>query len=179
MNRTPRITAGSNALPFNCRHRFSAARSQQRLEDVGEVAGADAFVVQPRNPLVDRLGPPQVRRQDRAGEPHSIAVRIHSLVVHPRPGDLDRPRACQDRPGRRVPIANHQPLAVGMPRVGVDILGHLVLDRRCQHLPGSLAEDLGQHVAGNLSGRVHCEYGVGCSSLSDVAYPSPRWNRVL
>jgi hypothetical protein len=43
-----------------------------------------------------------------------------------------------------VTVAHHQPVAVAVDlvSVGVDVVGHLSLQGRSQHLPGTVADDL-------------------------------------
>ena len=56
-------------------------RSQQGLQGLGEVAGADAFEIEPWDQLVDALGASQIRWQNLAGKPYALAIFIDSLVI--------------------------------------------------------------------------------------------------
>jgi hypothetical protein len=113
-------------------------------QGVGHLAGADPLEVQPRHQVGDLLGLAQVRRQDLGRELEPDAVLAHPPVVHPRLPNLQRPHAGQDRPLRLVAVADHQPPArpVAVGRVGLDVLGDLVLNGLLQGQPGTGPGDL-------------------------------------
>ena len=85
------------------------------------------------------------RRDDRAAEPAPLPGRlVDPAVIHPRRHHLDRPGAGHDLAGLGVPVADHQP-----PAVLVDLVDQarhvrvdLGLQRRGQHPPGALTDDL-------------------------------------
>src|SRR4051795_1575184 len=79
-------------------------RAEDRLEGLGEVAGADALEVEPGDQLLQAPGPPQVGGQDGGGKLLPLA-RVPP-VVDPRLLDLDVAQAGLDRPLGEVAVAD-------------------------------------------------------------------------
>ena len=92
-----------------------------------------------------------------AGQDHAVELRplagrrVDPPVVHPRADHLDLADPGGQRAGRGVAVADHQPVAVLVDQLGVrgDVGLDLGLQRRRQHPPGALAEQLVQ-VGGQL-----------------------------
>ena len=126
-----------------------AVGPEQGLEGLREVARAHTLEVQPGDQLLDALGLAQVRREDLAGEPLSVAGG--PPVVHPRHGDGQLPYAGQNRPGIGVAVANDSPatLGIGDRRAGVDLRRGFVLHRLDQQSQGPTAQNLGKRVLGD------------------------------
>lgn len=120
-------------------------RAEELPERRHEVPGRQAAQVQQRQHLADLRGLTCPRRQDRRAEPHPLArVRVGALVVHPRRGHLHRASTGQYRPRPGRTVAHHHPPAVLIAQPGelADIGGDLGLQRRGQHLPGTVPYDL-------------------------------------
>jgi len=84
------------------------------------------------------------RGQDRRREPATFTGRlIGALVVDPRCSHQHRTCRRGHLPGLVVAVADHQPATVLVDLVGVclDVGGDLGLQRRGQHLPGTVAHD--------------------------------------
>jgi hypothetical protein len=106
---------------------------------------------QQRQHLIDLRGLAAPGRQDRRGEPLTLAgVGVDALVVDPRRAHLHRPRRGEHLAGLARAVAYHQSPAalvalVGEP--GDDRIG-LGLQRLGQHPPGTLAHDVINQRAG-------------------------------
>ena len=90
---------------------------------------------------------PRPRRQDLRGEPQPlIGFRVHPLVVHPRRGHRHRTGTGDHIPLLVVAVADHHPVPVRVQDVGelLDVRGDLGLQRRRQHLPGTVPDQLVQ-----------------------------------
>src|SRR5262249_8884087 len=128
-------------------------RPEDRLEGLGEVAGADALEVQPGDQPLQALGLPQVGRQDRRGE----RLPLSGGAAVPDPGllDLDRADAGLDGPLGPMASADHLlvPGLVLEVGVGRDPGGGLGLDGLGEHPTGTVPEDLGEDVL--LGGQRH------------------------
>ncbi len=101
--------------------------------------------IQQRQHLGDLRALAAPRRQDRRGEPGPLTGRrVDALVVHPR--RLDGHRAGRGQHLTRLvrAVADHQAPAVGVPLVDElgDVGVHLGLQRRGQHPPGALPDNL-------------------------------------
>ncbi|CAM3496404.1 hypothetical protein MYIN104542_30460 [Mycobacterium intermedium] len=110
--------------------------------------------VQQRQHLADLRGLARPGRQDRRRKPLSLTrIGINPFVVHPRRGDLDRTSGGQHVAGLVVPVAHHQPASVLVELVSelVDIRGDLGGQRRGQHLPGTIANNLIQQRPASAS----------------------------
>jgi hypothetical protein len=92
--------------------------------------------VHPWDQFFDGLGLTAVRRKDLGTE--RFTCFLAAAVVDTRPGDLDGPDAGDDRPGRRVAVADHLAMALLIVQMGmcVDPLLHLGLDRLPAETPG-------------------------------------------
>ena len=85
------------------------------------------------------------RRQDRRGEPAPLTRRlVDALVVDPWLTHRHRTRRRGHLPGRMKAVADHQPSAVGvnLATMRLDVTGNLGQQRRGQHLPGTVADNL-------------------------------------
>ena len=110
-----------------------------------EVTGRQPMQVQQRQHLGHLRGLARPRRQNRRGKPLPLTgIGVDALVVDPRRGHRHRPRRGQHLPLMVIAVAHHQPatVLVDLVGVGVDIGGDLGLQRRRQHLPGAVADDL-------------------------------------
>jgi hypothetical protein len=109
--------------------------------------------VQQRQHLVDLWGLAAPRRQDHRGEPLPFAGGlVDALVVDPRCAHLDRTRGGHYLPGVGVPVAHDQAPAALVELVDMrrDVGGDLGLQRRGEHPPRTVADDLvDQRPAGN------------------------------
>ena len=131
--------------PGDRRRRQARARAQELLQRRAEVAAGQAVQVQQRQHLghLRRLARP--RRQDRRGEPLPLTgIGVDALVVDPRRPHRHRPRRGQHLALVVVAVADHQPtpVLVDLTDMGVDVGGDLGLQRRREHLPGTVADDL-------------------------------------
>ncbi len=72
------------------------------------------------------------------------SIGVDTLVVDPRRFDLDRPGRGQHLTGLVIAVAHHQAAAVLVELVGelLEVGGDLGLQRRGQHLAGTIADDL-------------------------------------
>jgi hypothetical protein len=127
------------------RRRQPGRRAEELPQRGHEVARGQAVQVQQRQHLGDLRGLPAPRRQDRRGEPLTLAgCGVDALVVDPGHGHLDRARAGQDLAGVVGAVAHDQPVAVlvtladELGDVGVD----LGLQGLGEHPAGALADDL-------------------------------------
>jgi hypothetical protein len=86
-------------------------------------------------------------RIDEANRRPLPGAGVHPPVVDPRSAYRHRPRRGEDLRWLVVAVAHHQPAAVLVHLVdmGVDIGGHLGLQRHGQHLPGTLPNHLVEH----------------------------------
>jgi len=120
--------------------------AEQRLEGLGEVAGADALEVEPGDQLVEALGPTQVRRQDGRSERFSLFRRptvLNSWLL-----DVDRSQASEDGPLGVRAVADDLATSGLVLEMGVviDPCGDLGLDGFGEHLSCPVSEDFGQDV---------------------------------
>ena len=70
--------------------RIVELRPQKSGQGLGEVARRDALQVEPGQELLDRLGPPEVGRQDRRGETDLAGLSRTPAVAHPGAAHRDR-----------------------------------------------------------------------------------------
>ena len=68
-------------------------RPQKSGQGLAEVARRDALQVEPGQELLDRLGTPEVGRQDRRGETDLAGLSRTPAVAHPGAAHRDRPDA--------------------------------------------------------------------------------------
>jgi hypothetical protein len=71
-------------------------------------------------------------------------IGVDALVVDPRGGHAHRARRGQHLTLVVMTVADHQPspVLVDLPGMGIDVGGDLNGQRRGQHLPGTVADDL-------------------------------------
>jgi hypothetical protein len=153
-------------------------RTDQGLQGLGEVAGADALEVQPRDQLLDGLRLPQVRRQDLRAEPrHRLPGGVHILAHHLPRRDLDplpahnppvqharllhfdRPEAGDQRPRRMMAVADDLLKAAFVTELGVLFNPGVDFRLNClsQQALRPVPQNLGQHITSgrwNRGGRV-------------------------
>ena len=123
-------------------------RAEELPERGHEIPRRQAVQVQQRQHLADLRGLARPRRQDRRAEPLPLAGgRVGALVVDPRRGHLHRPGTGQHHPRPGGAVAHHQAPAVLAAQVSglVDVGGDLGLQRRGQHLPGTVPHNLVDH----------------------------------
>ena len=119
--------------------------SEELLQRRTEVAGRQAVQVQQRQHLGHLRGLARPRRQDRRGKPLPLTgIGIDALVVDPRRGHRHRTRGGQHLALVVIAVAHHQPATVLVDLIGelLDVGGDLGLQRRRQHLPGTVTDDL-------------------------------------
>lgn len=124
--------------------------SRQRGQRLREVPCGDPLELRPREQGFAAPRAAQVRRQDLAREFHLLPGVVHALFVDSRLADCRRPDARLQHSLRHVAIAHDEAVTVivekasGLANVPLD----LGLERGRKHLLGSLAEEVGDHVAG-------------------------------
>ncbi len=119
--------------------------AEELLQRRPEVQTGQPVQIQQRQHLGDLRRFARPRRQDRRGEPLPLTgFRIDPLVVHPRRGHRHRTGPGHHLPLLVVAVADHQPVTVLVADVGerVDVGGDLRLQRRRQHLAGTVPDDL-------------------------------------
>ena len=121
-------------------------RTQQGRQRIGEIAGRNAFQVKPGQQVLDRLGPPQIGRQDRRGELQPIAV----WCPIPNARNLYRNRT---DPGLHLTLGQmtvtDQTAAtrrIGLIGMGSEKHVQLRLDRLRDQLPRKVAQQIRQRV---------------------------------
>jgi len=87
-----------------------AVRSHQCRQGFVEVAGADAFQVQPRDQLLQALGLAKVRRKNLGGK--TVCFAGGPSIEHAWLLDLDRAHARGDRAFRQTAVANYLTMAL-------------------------------------------------------------------
>ena len=131
--------------PGDRRGRQPRTRTEELLQRRTEVTGRQAVQIQQRQHLGHLRGLARPRRQDRRGKPLPLTgIGVDALVVDPRRGHLTAPAAVSTSRWLVIAVADHQPATVLVDLVGVsvDVGGDLGLQRRGQHLPGTVADDL-------------------------------------
>jgi hypothetical protein len=100
----------------------------------------------PGDQLVDALGPSQVRRQNLRGKRLGLVRR--ATVEHPRLRDFDRTEPGQDRPLRRIAVADHLAMTGRVHQVltTVDPTAHFGLDGFGQQALGAAPQHRRQHI---------------------------------
>jgi len=119
--------------------------------------------VQQRQHLGHLRGLARPGRQDRRGEPLAFtSVGIDTFVVDPRGPHLHRTGCGQHLARLVVAVADHQSVAVVIALVSElrHVGGDLGLQRRGQHLPGTVADDLVEQRPAR-TGRIAGLVGVG------------------
>ena len=127
------------------RGRQASGRAEERFQCGHEVAGGQAVQIQQRQDLADLGALAAPGRQDRAGEAGLVAGdRVQPAVVDPRRGHRDRSRPGGDGAFPGMAIAPHQPVTalVLFLRVGLDVGSDLGLQRRGEHAPSALEDQL-------------------------------------
>ena len=131
--------------PCDRRRREPGTGPEELLQGRPEVTGRQAVQVQQRQHLSHLRGLARPRRQDRRGKPLPLTgIGVDTLVVDPRRGHRHRARGGQHLTPGVGAVADHQPATalIELTGVGIDVGGHLSLQRRGQHLPGAVAHDL-------------------------------------
>ena len=134
-------------------------RPQQRLEGLGEVAGADPLEVEPGEQPLKTLRLPQVGRQDGRGERLPLvggpAVTDTGLL------ELDGADPGLDGPLGQVSIADDLAAALIILEVGVvvDPGGDLGLDGLGQKPASPIPQEVGEHVLAGYQGH---DADLGC-----------------
>jgi hypothetical protein len=101
--------------------------------------------IQQRQHLTDLWGLARPRRQDRRGKPLSLTgIGVDTFVVNSRSPNRHRPRRGQHVAFLTIAVAYHQPAPVLVELIGelLHVGGDLGLQRRSQHLTGTLADNL-------------------------------------
>jgi hypothetical protein len=161
------------------RGRQARTGAEELRERWPEVAARQAVQVQQRQHLRDLRGLPRPRGQDRRTEPdplHSHLIR--ALVVDPRRLDRNRTRGGHHLPRLVRAGADHQPptLAVEQLSVRVEVRRDLGLQRRREHLPGTLTDQRVEQLRTRCIGLV-----IGLAGLPDYLehgrnFPNQRAN---
>ena len=115
--------------------------AEQCLQGFGVIACRDTLQIEPRDQLLDAPALPQIGRQDRRREDHSL-IDAPRLVLHPRLLDLERPRARHDGPGREVTVSNNLLPATLIRSASVfrEEGVYFALQGSVEYLPGSLTD---------------------------------------
>ena len=119
--------------------------AQELLQRGGEVRGGQPVQVQQRQHLGQLRGLACPRGQDRRGEPPALTRGlIDPPVVDPGLAHRDRTRSGAHLSRLVVTVAHHQAVAVLVDLVSVclDVGGDLGLQRRREHLPSPITDDL-------------------------------------
>jgi hypothetical protein len=93
-------------------------------------------------------------RQDLRREPLPLTgIGVEALIVDPRRGDLDGPSRSQHLAVLVIPVTDHQPATILIALISelLHIGGDLSLQRRGQHLPGTIANNLIQQRPAGLA----------------------------
>ena len=133
--------------PGDHRCRQPGRRAEELLQGGDEVPRAHPVQVHQRQHLGHLGRPPGPRRQDQGPEAHPFARHlVDPTVVDPWSQDLDGSRPGDQRPGHRVAVAHHQPVALVIAlggqggHVGVD----LGLEGGSQHAPRTFSDQFVQ-----------------------------------
>lgn len=118
-------------------------RPEQRLEDLGEVAGADPFEVEQGGQPLQAPGLPQVGREDRRDK--RLPLVGGPAVTDPGLLDLDGSDAGLDGPLGQMTVADDLASSVVVLEVGV-AGGDLGLDGLGQQASSPAPEEVGEHV---------------------------------
>ena len=144
-----------------------------------EIGAGQAVQIQQRQHLRHPRRLPRPGRQDRRGEPAPLTAHpIDTFVVDPRRPHSHGTGRRGHLPLSMVTVADDQPATVGvnLATMDVDVGGHLGLQRRRQHLPGTVADNLIEHRRAGLVGVETSS----CTTLSIRAYlPEPARQRRL
>jgi site-specific DNA recombinase len=135
------------------RRQSRSVGAEDRLEGLGEVAGADPLQVEPGDQLLQAPGPPQVGGQDGGGELLPL-LRVPP-VVDPRRLDLDVAQPGLDGPLGQVAVADDLATSLVVLEVGVvvDPGGDLGLGGLGEHPPCPVPEEVGKDIL--AGGRGH------------------------
>jgi hypothetical protein len=140
-----RLVLPLRGQPGDRRGRQSGTGAQELLQRRTEVAGRQTVQVQQRQHLTDLQGFARPRWQDRRGKPLPHAgIGVDTAVVDPRCMHRDRTRGGQDFTLVVVAVADHQAPAALIDLISelLDIRGDLSLQRRSQHLAGTITDNL-------------------------------------
>ncbi len=121
---------------------------EKLLEVLGEVVRRDALEVEPGDEVFEVARPPQVRRQDLAGEAHPIAVLVDAAVVDSGLTDLDLANSGVDLALLVVAVPDDLavPLLVAKVLALFDVGCDLGLDGLGEHPLRSVSEHLRERV---------------------------------
>ena len=125
--------------------RQAGGGAEELLQRRSEVRARQSVKVQQRQHLGQLRGFAGPRRQDRRGEPLALpAGLIDPAVVDPGLAHRHRTRGGAHLPRLVVAVADHQPVSVLVDLVGVgrDVGRDLGLQRRREHLPRAVTDDL-------------------------------------
>jgi len=123
------------------------------LQCLGEVAGADAFEIQPGDQCVDALDLTQIRRKNIRGEPITFIFR--PTIMHTRHLYPHGPHAGDDGSLLGMTVANHLAVAawIEMMCMVVDPSRGLGLDGLDKHLESPMSQHIGQWIMHLGAGR--------------------------
>ncbi len=131
--------------PGDRRCRQPGTGAEELLQGRGEIAARQPVQVQQRQHLGHLRGLARPGRQDRRGEPLAFtSVGIDTFVVDPRGPHLHRTGCGQHLARLVVAVADHQSVAVVIALVSElrHVGGDLGLQRRGQHLPSAITDNL-------------------------------------
>ena len=133
---------------YGARRQARCIRSQQGCQRFTEVARRDALEIEPGQQLLDRLGAPQVGRQDRGGEADAPASGFRLTVPDPRPAHGDTTDPGLNPPLRHVAVTHHATAAavINEIRVPGNEGRHLRLHRLGQQTAGARPQHLCQRI---------------------------------
>ena len=121
---------------------------EQRRQRLGELARRYTLQVKPGQELLNVLGPAQVGRQDRRGEPDRPAVSDTAAVAQLRSANLERADPGLEPALGRMSVAHQAAptVLVHEHSMGGEERLDLGLDRLRQHPPGALAQHGQQRI---------------------------------
>ncbi len=124
----------------------SGPRSAARA--FGEIARGDALQVKPGQEFLDRLGAPEIGRQECRGEANPRPRLAGASVAHPGTAHRNRTNAGLDLALRQIPVPYDPPPARRIRQIGVplDESRHLHLNRLCQKTLRAKAQNLRQWI---------------------------------
>ena len=148
-------------------------------QGLGEVARRDALQVEPGQELLDRLGPPEVGRQDRRGGTDLAGLSRTPALAHPGAAHRDRPDAGLNPALAMMAVANDTApprivlqIAVRAAMKAVTSISTACAKRRCAperntDVKGSSENDPGWRSSTTLSSLVAYPFlmGIGDSAF--------------
>ena len=136
--------------PDRGRRKTAGLRAEEYGQSLLELAGRNAFQIEPGQQFLDILGSPQISRQHRRREPDRWRI-AGATVTNARPLDLDWSDTCLDPALGRVTIANNPLAALIVDQIamafnkGID----LGLNGLHQHPSRALAQKAKQRIIFN------------------------------